>query len=167
MHEMFSTHWRRWAVGAPAAGLLLSSVAACSSFAGTDAGPPGASTVTVVPGAGGGGAGSTGREGNSTVIVEGNGSGTTGSGGGFVVFQMNAVGWPGAATAVTLSGQGATAQIMGTDVQLRSAGGGRAALLVGGRHVDCTTGQHIDAGRFDIRCDRITADSVALTITVN
>jgi hypothetical protein len=163
MRTNLRTDWRRIAVRYPAAGLLFSALAACTSFSEGAPGPE-HGAATSFAGTSGPAGTTAAPSGNEAGTVSGQGTGR-GSDGGFVVAQMNVVGWPGASSSVVLSGHGATAQINGTDVQLQAAGNGRVTLLVAGRPVDCTAGQTIAAGRFEIRCVSTAEDSVTLTIT--
>jgi hypothetical protein len=68
---------------------------------------------------------------------------------------------------VTLSGDGAEADILGTTVSLGSVQDGRASLSVAGASVSCAEGESVTAGSLALECTSVTEDSVELTASVN
>jgi hypothetical protein len=67
---------------------------------------------------------------------------------------------------VTLTGDGAQAEVLGTTVTLGSVQDGRASLEVGGASVSCAEGQSVAAGPLSVECTSVTEDAVELTATV-
>ncbi len=67
---------------------------------------------------------------------------------------------------VTLSGDGAEAEILGTTLSLGSVQDGRASLSVGGASVSCGEGETVTAGPLQLECSSVTGDSVELTATL-
>jgi hypothetical protein len=67
---------------------------------------------------------------------------------------------------VTLSGDGADADILGTTVTLGGVQDGRASLSVGGASVSCGEGETVTAGPLQLECSSVTGDSVELTATL-
>ena len=68
---------------------------------------------------------------------------------------------------VTLSGDGAEAEILGTTLSLGNVENGRASLSVGDASVSCAEGESVTAGPLDLQCSSVTEDSVELTASVN
>ena len=64
---------------------------------------------------------------------------------------------------VTLSGEGAEAEILGTSLAFGGVRDGRASLSVGNASVSCTQGESVEAGPLSLTCTTVTADSVDLT----
>ena len=64
---------------------------------------------------------------------------------------------------VTLSGDGATASILGNDLAFAGVENGRASLSVGDAEVSCAQGESVSAGPLSITCTTVTDDSVELT----
>ena len=67
---------------------------------------------------------------------------------------------------VTLSGDGAEVEVLGTPVSLGSVQDGRAALQVAGASVSCAEGESVAAGPLSVECTSVTEDSVELTATL-
>ncbi|MGY2064352.1 hypothetical protein [Blastococcus sp. SYSU DS0619] len=67
---------------------------------------------------------------------------------------------------VTLSGDGAQAEIFGTTLSFDGVQDGRASITVGGTSFSCGAGEGVAAGPLDIACSSVTDDSVQLTATV-
>lgn len=67
---------------------------------------------------------------------------------------------------VTLSGDGAQAEILGTTVSLGGVQDGRASLTVGGTTVSCGQGEAVGAGPLALECSSVDENSVQLTATV-
>ncbi len=68
---------------------------------------------------------------------------------------------------VTLTGDGAEAEILGTTVSLDSTENGRAGLRVGGASVSCGQGESVSAGPLSLECTTVTDDSVELTASLS
>ena len=82
-------------------------------------------------------------------------------------FTSNNVSCSGSSCTVTLSGDGAEAEILGTTVSLGSVQDGRAALSVAGASVSCAEGESVTAGTLALECTSVTEDSVELTASLN
>lgn len=67
---------------------------------------------------------------------------------------------------VTLSGNGAEADILGTTLGLAGVQDGRASLSVGGASVSCAQGESVAAGPLTIACTKVTGNSVELTASL-
>jgi hypothetical protein len=67
---------------------------------------------------------------------------------------------------VTLSGEGAEAEILGTTLSFDGVQDGRASLTVGGTSVSCGEGESVSAGPLQLSCSGVTDDSVELTATL-
>jgi hypothetical protein len=67
----------------------------------------------------------------------------------------------------TLSGDGASAQILGTKLTLAGTKEGRATLGVGDASVSCTEGQSISAGPLSVTCTSVTDSAVELTASLH
>jgi hypothetical protein len=125
------------------AGLALVPLASCASF--SSVGDPG-----------GGTSGATGRPSSSSggsipseVLQEED-------------MQSNVVMCSGTCS-LTLSGVGAGGQVLGTAVELRGIGDGRATLRVGERDVACGPGDRISSGSLVLDCTSVTQRAVTLT----
>ena len=68
---------------------------------------------------------------------------------------------------VTLSGDGAEADILGTTLSFDGVKDGRASLSVGSTSVSCAEGENVSAGSLKLECSSVTDDSVKLTATVS
>ena len=68
---------------------------------------------------------------------------------------------------VTLSGDGAEAEILGTTLSFGGIQDGRASLSVGGASVSCAEGENVAAGPLQLECSAVTEDSVELTASLN
>src|SRR3712207_6595061 len=68
---------------------------------------------------------------------------------------------------VTLSGDGAEVDILGTTLSLGDVQDGRASLSVGGASVSCAEGESVTAGPLELQCSSVTDDSVELTASLN
>ena len=73
----------------------------------------------------------------------------------------------GSSCSVTLSGDGAEAEILGTTLTLGGVSDGRASLGVAGAEVSCAEGESVTAGPLELQCTSITDDSVELTASLN
>lgn len=67
---------------------------------------------------------------------------------------------------VTLSGEGAEAEILGTSLAFGGVQDGRASLSVGNASVSCTQGESVEAGPLSLTCTSVTEDSVELSATL-
>jgi hypothetical protein len=68
---------------------------------------------------------------------------------------------------VTLTGDGAEADILGTTLTFGGVQDGRAQLSVAGASVSCGEGETISAGPLSLECSGITDDSVELSASLN
>ncbi len=68
---------------------------------------------------------------------------------------------------MTLSGEGAEAEILGTTLTFGGVQDGRASLSVGGTSVSCGEGESVTAGPLSLECTHVTDDSVELTASLN
>ena len=82
-------------------------------------------------------------------------------------FSSDNVSCSGSSCTVTLSGDGAEAEILGTTLSLGSVQDGRASLSVAGASVSCAEGESVTAASLELQCTSVTEDSVELTATVN
>ncbi|MGY1806622.1 hypothetical protein ACI8AF_04575 [Blastococcus sp. SYSU D00669] len=82
-------------------------------------------------------------------------------------FTSNNVSCSTSSCAVTLNGDGATADILGTELRFGGVENGRASLGVGDVSVTCAQGESVAAGPLQLECTEVTEDSVELTATVN
>src|SRR4051812_14157949 len=81
-------------------------------------------------------------------------------------FTSNNVSCSGNRCTVTLSGNGAKADILGTTLSFSGGRGGRARLGVGDASVSCAQGESTSAGPLRIECTKVSDGSVQLTATV-
>jgi hypothetical protein len=68
---------------------------------------------------------------------------------------------------VTLSGDGAKAEIFGTTLEFAGTQDGRATLGVAGANVSCGEGESVAAGPLQVTCSNVTEDGVELTATLS
>jgi hypothetical protein len=66
----------------------------------------------------------------------------------------------------TLSGNGASAEILGTKLTLAGTKDGRATLGVGGASVSCTQGQSISAGPLSVTCTKVGDGTLDITASL-
>jgi hypothetical protein len=64
---------------------------------------------------------------------------------------------------VTLAGNGAEAEILGTPLAFGGVQDGRATLSVGDASVSCAQGETVSAGPLSLTCTTVTDDSVEVT----
>ena len=76
--------------------------------------------------------------------------------------NSDAVSCSGTSCSVTLTGSGATAKVLGSELAFAGTQGSRASLKVGDRSVTCTAGQSVSAGPLRLECATVTDDSVEL-----
>jgi hypothetical protein len=67
---------------------------------------------------------------------------------------------------VTLSGEGAKAEVFGTTLEFAGTQDGRATLGVAGANVSCGEGENVAAGPLQVTCSSVTDDAVELTATL-
>jgi hypothetical protein len=67
----------------------------------------------------------------------------------------------------TLSGDGATAEILGQKLQFAGTKDGRATLGVGDASVSCAEGESVSAGPLSLTCTSVTDGAVKLTASLN
>ena len=67
---------------------------------------------------------------------------------------------------VTLSGDGAEADLLGTTLAFAGTKDGRASLSVGNASVSCAQGEKATAGPLSIECTSVTDNSVKLTASL-
>lgn len=72
----------------------------------------------------------------------------------------------GTSCSVTLSGDGAKADVLGNTLSLSGITNGTATLGAGDAKVSCTQGQSVTAGPLHLTCSTITSDAVTLTASV-
>ena len=78
----------------------------------------------------------------------------------------NNVSCSGSSCSVTLSGDGAEAEILGTTVTFGGVQDGRASLGAGGASVSCAEGESVGVGPLQIECTSVTDDAVEITATL-
>jgi hypothetical protein len=81
-------------------------------------------------------------------------------------FTSNNVSCTTSSCTVTLSGDGAEAEILGTTLSFGGIQDGRASLSVGGASVSCAEGESVTAGPLELQCSSVTDDSVELTASL-
>jgi hypothetical protein len=67
---------------------------------------------------------------------------------------------------VTLSGNGATAKVLGSTVAYAGTSNGQASVSVAGHTVSCSQGQRTTAGPLTLECTNVTDNSVELTASL-
>lgn len=67
----------------------------------------------------------------------------------------------------TLTGDGASATILGTKLTFAGTKDGRATLGVGGASVSCTQGQSISAGPLSVTCTKVGDGSLEITASLS
>jgi hypothetical protein len=67
---------------------------------------------------------------------------------------------------VTLSGEGAEAEIFNTTLTFAGVQDGRASLGVGDVSVSCAEGESVSAGPLQLECSSVTDDSVELSASL-
>jgi hypothetical protein len=81
-------------------------------------------------------------------------------------FTSHNVSCSGSTCSVTLTGEGAEAEILGTALTFGGTQDGRASLCVGGASVSCGQGQSVTAGPLQLTCSTVSDDSVELTASL-
>ncbi|MGY1837711.1 MULTISPECIES: hypothetical protein [unclassified Modestobacter] len=67
---------------------------------------------------------------------------------------------------VTLSGEGATATVLGTEIGFTGVQDGQATLSVGDTSVSCGEGDQVSAGPLALSCTSVSSDSVELAASL-
>ncbi|WP_138757195.1 hypothetical protein [Modestobacter altitudinis] len=67
---------------------------------------------------------------------------------------------------VTLTGDGAEADVLGTSVVLGGVENGRATFRIGDQEVSCGQGESVSAGPLTLACSSVTDDAVAMTASL-
>jgi hypothetical protein len=78
----------------------------------------------------------------------------------------DAVSCSGTSCSVTLSGDGAKADVLNTTLAFGGVEDGRATLRVGDTEVSCAQGEKVEAGPLALECTEVTDDSVKLTASL-
>jgi hypothetical protein len=81
-------------------------------------------------------------------------------------FSSHNVSCSGTSCSVTLSGDGAEADILGAKLTLAGVQDGRATLGVGDAGVSCAQGESVSAGRLKLACTKVSEGSVELTASL-
>ena len=81
-------------------------------------------------------------------------------------FTSNNVSCSTSSCSVTLTGEGAEADILGTTLTFGGIQDGRASLRVGEASVSCGEGESVTAGPLQLTCSSVTDDSVDLTASL-
>ena len=82
-------------------------------------------------------------------------------------FTSDNVSCSGSSCSVTLSGEGAEAEILGTTLSFDGVQDGRASLSVAGNSVSCGEGESVAAGSLELECTSVSEDSVELTASLS
>jgi hypothetical protein len=81
-------------------------------------------------------------------------------------FSSDTFSCSGSECTVTLSGNGAEAEILGTSLAFGGVQDGRATLSVGNASVSCAQGETVNAGPLTLTCTSVEADAVELTASL-
>ena len=82
-------------------------------------------------------------------------------------FTSNNVSCSPSSCTAKLSGDGASAEILGTTLEFAGTQDGRASLGVGDASVSCAEGESISAGPLSVTCTSVTDDAVELTASLD
>jgi hypothetical protein len=82
-------------------------------------------------------------------------------------FTSNNVSCSASSCSVTLSGDGAKADILGNTLTFAGVQNGRATLSVGDASVSCAQGESVSAGPLTLTCTKVTDKSVELTAALS
>ena len=144
-------HRRRLAPVVLTGALLLAPLAACSGDT-TTSGT--ATTDTSAPAEDTGGATDTAAP-EDTAEPTGTDSGTSAD-----------VDCAGTSCSVTLSGDGAEAEVLGTPIVLEAVESGRASIRVGNQEIGCSQGEGVSAGPLTVECTSVAEGSVTMTASL-
>ncbi|NEM08268.1 hypothetical protein [Geodermatophilus normandii] len=157
-----TTHHRRVAAGVFAGALLLVPLTGCgdsSDPSAADASPQVTETESSPAEDTSSPAETSGPEDTGSAGASGTAGGTEG--------DTNAdVDCSGTSCSVSLTGNGAEAEILGTQVSLAALADGRATLQVGDREFSCSQGERVSAGPLTIECTTVSEDSVTMTASL-
>lgn len=143
---------RRLTPAVLAGALLLVPLAGCGDTAETGAAPEVTATESAPAG----------TTGDPTATTDPGATGATGTDGG-----TNAdVDCTGTSCSVTLSGDGAQADILGTPIVLGAVESGRASIRVGDQEIGCSQGESVSAGPLNLECTTVTEDTVTMTASL-
>ncbi|WNV73628.1 hypothetical protein [Geodermatophilus sp. DSM 44513] len=67
---------------------------------------------------------------------------------------------------VTLTGDGAQVDVLGTPITLGTVADGRASISVGGQELACSQGESVAAGPLTVECTTVTEDAVTMTASL-
>jgi hypothetical protein len=81
-------------------------------------------------------------------------------------FSSDNLSCSGSECSVTLSGDGAQVDVLGTSLAFGGVQDGRATLSVGNASVSCAQGETVQAGPLTLTCATVAADSVELTASL-
>jgi|SRR4051794_6202794 hypothetical protein len=81
-------------------------------------------------------------------------------------FSSDNLSCSGSECSVTLSGNGAQVDVLGTSLAFGGVQDGRATLSVGNASVSCAQGETVQAGPLTLTCSTVEADSVKLTASL-
>ncbi|MGY1707406.1 hypothetical protein ACI79C_22825 [Geodermatophilus sp. SYSU D00697] len=163
--ETRTTRHGRISSGVLAGALLLMPIAACGDStepAEVDATPDVTATETAAPEETDGGADVTVPEDTAATPEPGGTDGTTDQTDG----TDADVDCSGNSCSVTLSGDGAEADVLGTRVVLGGVEDGRATVRVGDQDLSCGQGESVSAGPLTLACSTVTEDTVTLTASL-
>ena len=142
-------HRRRIAPGVLAGALLLVPLAGCGD-SGSDEAAPEATATQSAP---------AGETADPTGATEPGATGASGTDG-----ATNAdVDCAGTSCSVTLTGDGARADVLGTPIVLGAVESGRATVRVGDQELACSQGESVSAGPLTLACTTVTEDALTLT----
>src|SRR3954471_12223930 len=82
-------------------------------------------------------------------------------------FTSNNVKCSASSCTVSLSGDGAKADILGNTLTFAGVQNGRASLSVGDASVSCAQGESVKAGPLTLECTKVTDTSVELTASLS
>jgi hypothetical protein len=81
-------------------------------------------------------------------------------------FGSDTLSCSGSECSVTLTGNDAQVEILGTSVSFGGVQDGRASLSVGNASVSCAQGETVSAGPLSLTCTTVESDSVELTASL-
>ena len=140
--------------------LLIVPLAGCSGNESADSAATAEATDTESAPADGTGA----TESGSTETEAGDGTGA--AGGGTDTGTESEVDCSGTSCTVTLSGDGAEAEILGTTVVLGGVQDGQATFRIGDQETTCGQGDRASAGPLTLECTSVTGDTVTMTASL-
>jgi hypothetical protein len=155
-------HRRRLAPAALAGAFLLVPLAGCGDTTDTDAAPEATATESAPAGETGDPMETAEPETSEPGTTEPGTTDATGTAGG-----RNAdVNCSGTSCSVTLSGNGAQADVLGTPIVLDAVESGRASIRVGNQEIGCSQGESVSAGPLTVECTTVSEDMVTMTASL-